>query len=72
LVALTYLTIGQTYADNNCPAFALTARQMACYELKQCLAEDARSERLHQMLQRCELVLRKSVALQAQPAYQTT
>ncbi len=72
LVALTYLTIGQSYADNNCPAFALTARQMACYELKQCLAEDAQSERLHQMLQRCKLVLRKSAALQTQPAYQTT
>ena len=55
LTALTYLTIGQGYADTNCPTFALTARQMACYELKQCLAEDPRNERLHQMLKGANL-----------------
>jgi glycosyltransferase involved in cell wall biosynthesis/ADP-heptose:LPS heptosyltransferase len=72
LTALTYLTIGRAYTNTGCPIFAQTAGQMACYELKMCLAEDPRNERLQQMLKRCELVLGKMVAPQSQPVYQTT
>lgn len=72
LTALTYLTIGQVYADANHSLFAQTARQMACYELKRCIADDPGSERLQQMLQRCEKVLKKTPAAQNKAVCQTS
>jgi glycosyltransferase involved in cell wall biosynthesis/radical SAM superfamily enzyme YgiQ (UPF0313 family) len=55
LTALTYLAIGGAYVKSNAPAYARTAFEQACLQLKDCLKTDPGNWKVRQLLQKCEV-----------------
>jgi hypothetical protein len=57
--AVIILEIGKSYLRSDAMVYAQTAFARACSQLKECLSIDPDNHRIHQMLEKCELIRAK-------------